>query len=101
MITIASLGLVWIVACLFFWVQHVKKTFKDKRIKFRKKFIVMWDSPWLLDAFISIVVIAVAYVILLGVTGMVIGLIASVITSILLWIWHFINAILKKKGGAI
>ena len=97
MITLASLGIVWIVLCIILWVLHVKKTFASKDIKFHKKFIVMWKSPWLLDAFLSIIVILTTYIILMGVTGMVIGLEASVFLSLLLWLIHAWSSIFGKK----
>jgi len=83
-IGIACGGVVWIIVCL----HQGFKTFVRKHPKVKKvtKKIPISDNPFWRDAIISIIIVLITCRIFPGVTGMIIGLGASVIVSIYLWI---------------
>ena len=85
LIGIASAGIVWIFVCFALWIKHIKKVLKTKT-KWTVKAEQIFSSPWLRDGALSVFLIYIGGVIFVGVMGMAIGLIASVMLSLTLWI---------------
>jgi hypothetical protein len=82
-IIIAALGLVWVIICLGFYKRDVSRAF---RISFSEGIKSVYKSRWGKDFWGSIAFMAIGFIVLLGVTGMAIGLLASFIFSIYNWV---------------
>jgi hypothetical protein len=83
LIIIAALGLVWVIICLGFYKRDVSNALKADGLKGLRS---IYTSRWGKDFWGSIVFMAIGFVVLLGVTGMAIGLIASFMFSIYNWV---------------
>ena len=83
-ILIAVAGVLWIIVCLHQgYKTFVRKAPKVKKVT--KKIPIMKNAYWR-DAIISIFIVIVSCKIFPGVTGMIIGLMSSVVVSMYLWI---------------
>ena len=92
MTIIAAIGILWLLISLERGLSVIKADIKKNKLKLWK---VRWWNRWTRDFLISVAVILLGTILFAGVTGMVIGLIASVMISAYIQI----SSKLRKKGA--
>ena len=84
---ICAAGLTWLLVCYLFWMRDVRRELSEKGVK---GLPILWKSRWLKDIIVSVIFILLG-ISLMGVTGMVIGMMSSVMASIVIWTWGLLN----------
>ena len=92
-ILLPAMGLVWMVFTFTKWVKDIKTGLIERKLK---GISALWESKWGHDFLISVLFVALGMS-LMGVTGMVIGLMASVMASAGLWIMAAGRKVINKE----
>ena len=90
---IASIALVWLIVCLGLYIKAILSAYKGKRglLFIPATLKVIFTSKWGHDFMGSLVLLLIACTMLPGVTGMMVGLFASLIFSALMEFIHIKN----------